>query len=263
MEEEQKLREQRFHDNLYSQASWEDGPRRSTLKYYSAVRNNRQEFLDMIGEHARGKCILEIGCGEGGYCFEYQKIAEHVSGIDISDVAVASANRKAAEAGFTNMSFETMDVEAMRFPAESFDVVYGAGILHHLNIDRSLREIARVLKPNGVVIFTEPLGHNPVINLYRRVTPNMRSPDEHPILWSDFRIFDRYFARTDATFNNLFSMLAVPFRALPIFPKLLRWLERVDESVFRAVPFLQRYAWTTNFVLSGPRPTTTRTLVQG
>ncbi len=253
MDEDLKQRERKFHDELYSQSSWEEGPRSSTLKYYSATKNNRQRFRALVAESGKGKSILEIGCGDGGYTFDYPRIAAKVTGIDISDVAVESARKKAEELGFTNMDFQAMDVEAMSFPSDSFDVIYGAGILHHLNIDRSAREIARVLKPSGVAIFTEPLGHNPAINLYRRLTPNMRSPDEHPIVWKDFQILDRYFEKTEATFHNLVSMGAVPFRSLPFFPGLLRSLERVDEGVFKIVPYARRHAWNTIFVLSHPR----------
>ena len=253
MEEDLKQRERKFQNELYSQSSWEEGSRRSTLKYYSAVKNNRQHFRDLVAEHGRNKRILEIGCGDGGYMFDYPKIAAQVTGIDISEVAVESARKKAAEQGFSNMDFHAMDVEAMKFPSDTFDVVYGAGILHHLDIDRSSREIARVLKPTGVAIFTEPLGHNPLINLYRKLTPKMRSPDEHPCVWNDFRILDRYFSKTEATFHNLFSMGAVPFRSLPLFPAVLRGLEQVDEGIFKIIPYLRRHAWTTIFVLSGPR----------
>ena len=253
MNEDLKEREREFHDALYSQTSWEEGPRKSTLKYYTAVRNNRQHFRDLVAQYGNGKSILEIGCGDGGYMFDYPRIAAQVSGIDISDVAVASARKKASEQGFANMDFQVMDVEAMSYPTGSLDVIYGAGILHHLNIDKSGKEIARVLKPSGVAIFTEPLGHNPLINLYRKLTPNMRSPDEHPFVMNDFRILDRYFGKTDASFYNLFSMAAVPFRSFSFFPQVLNILERVDESVFRIIPYLRRHAWTTIFMLSDPR----------
>ena len=64
--------------------------------------------------------------------------------------------------------------------AEGFDIVYGTGILHHLEINKCLNEIHRILKPDGNLLFVEPLGTNPLINLYRKFTPNSRSKDEHP-----------------------------------------------------------------------------------
>jgi hypothetical protein len=53
------------------------------------------------------------------------------------------------------------------------------------NNDNSM---TKILQPKGKAIFIEPLGHNFLINLYRRLTPNIRSADEHPLLAKDLKI---------------------------------------------------------------------------
>jgi ubiquinone/menaquinone biosynthesis C-methylase UbiE len=248
-----KERERAFHDELYAQSSWEQGPRAATLKYYSAVKHNRQHFRDLVAQYGAGKSILEIGCGDGGYAFDFAPTAKRVCGIDISDVGVEAARRKAEELGLHNMEFHVMEVEAMDYPDATFDVVYGSGILHHLNLDRSCREIVRVLKPTGVAIFTEPLAHNPLINLYRRMTPNMRSANCHPLRLNQLRTVEDYFAKNEMTFHNLLSIGAVPFRSFSNFDKILSRFEQFDDALFRMVPYLRRHAWMTVFVLSQPR----------
>jgi SAM-dependent methyltransferase len=70
----------------------------------------------------------------------------------------------------------------MDFPDESFDVVFGSSILHHLNLAPALGEIYRVLKIRGGIVFTEPNMLNPQIWLERNI-PIIRkltnnSPDE-------------------------------------------------------------------------------------
>ena len=50
-----------------------------------------------------------------------------------------------------------------------------------LNFLSVLNEISRILKPNGKLLFIEPLGTNPLINFYRKLTPKSRSKDEHPL----------------------------------------------------------------------------------
>ena len=50
----------------------------------------------------------------------------------------------------------------LAFPEASCDVVFGVSVLHHLELDTALREIRRVLKPHGVMIFAEPLDINPL-----------------------------------------------------------------------------------------------------
>jgi SAM-dependent methyltransferase len=73
--------------------------------------------------------------------------------------------------------FLVMDAESLGFDEGSFDVVVGSGILHHLALRQS-----RVLRPDGCAVFVDPLGHNIFIRLYRKLTPSMRTADEHPLL---------------------------------------------------------------------------------
>src|SRR3546814_11483257 len=85
-------------------------------------------------------------------------MARTATGIDISDVAIEKGRERARQKGFTNVRLEAMNAEAMTFPDDSFDLVFGSGIIHHLDIDRAFGEIARVLRPGGRAVFIEPLG---------------------------------------------------------------------------------------------------------
>ena len=53
-------------------------------------------------------------------------------------------------------------------------------IKHHLNLNKSLKELNRILKKGGIMLFAEPMATNPIINIYRKFTPKARSADEHP-----------------------------------------------------------------------------------
>ena len=53
----------------------------------------------------------------------------------------------------TKPDFRLMDAHKLDFPENTFDVVYGAGILRHLDYARALLEILRVLRPGGAMIF--------------------------------------------------------------------------------------------------------------
>jgi SAM-dependent methyltransferase len=130
----------------------------------------------------------------------------------------------------------------MSFPDESFDVVFGSGILHHLDLHASLHELSRVMRPGATGLFWEPLGHNPAINAYRDRTPHARTEDEHPLLASDFDIVRRYFSHCELEYFGLFTIASIPFRNSAAGPFIRRVGEAID-SVVLQIPGLQWQAW--------------------
>ena len=130
---------------------------------------------------------MEYGCGTGALAFDLAEQGSNSVAIDISPVAISEAEQVAHARGLT-ARFEEMNAEAMTFDNDSFDLVFGSGILHHLDMERATQEVIGVLRPGGRAVFIEPLGYNPIINAYRRVTPTMRTEDEHPLLRSDLEL---------------------------------------------------------------------------
>lgn len=151
------------------------------------------------------------------------------------------------------LTFTVMDAENTTFTNSCFDLICGSSILHHLNVTKAYDEIRRILKPDGRAVFLEPLGHNPLINLYRKRTPTLRSPDEHPLLIKDLQAAGEFFSSLTINYFHLFSLLGVPSRNFFFFHPLLHLLEAVDRTGFSVLPFLRRYAWTTVFVLALPK----------
>lgn len=92
--------------------------------------------------------------------------------------------------------FRVMDAQALEFPDASFDVVFGTAILHHIDLEHGLAEIARVLKPGGRIAFGEPLDMNPVGWLVRRLTPKARTADETPLRQNHLETITRRFRCT-------------------------------------------------------------------
>jgi SAM-dependent methyltransferase len=243
---ERLLREAAFHDAL---AAASDG--RPADRFYAINERSWTCYCETLIREVRLRSqsrparVLEYGCGIGGY--SSRMLAEHgfgSTGIDISPLSVRAA-REAAAAEFPGieLDYQVMNAEELDFPDESFDVVCGNGILHHLDLDRAYGQVARVLAPTGIAVFTEPLGHNPLINLYRRLTPEQRTSDEHPLRMCDLRRARSYFGEVDSTHFHLLGLLAIPFSGSRGFDSLLGLLDRADRVVLgRRSPF-RRYAW--------------------
>lgn len=241
-------REAAFHDSDSATTG-----REAADKYYKVTERSRRFFAAFLESRGRGQAVLEYGCGLSGFWYTLVGKASSITGIDISSAAIEQATRDARRLQLDNARFLRMNAEQMEFADNSFGLIFGLGILHHLDLDRSWRELSRTLAPGGSAIFVEPLGHNPLINLYRRLTPQMRTTDEHPLLMQDLQRAEKYFGRVETHFFHLFSLLAVPFRARRSFPTVLGLLDGLDGLLFRAVPPAARYAWMVALVLSDPR----------
>lgn len=101
-----------------------------------------------------GMSLLDVGCGPGTITLGLAQLVApgRVIGIDMGPSEVAKAAKLASEKGLTNTSFELGDAVAMRFGDAAFDVVYSSNALEHVpDSSAAVREIARVLKPGGVL----------------------------------------------------------------------------------------------------------------
>jgi SAM-dependent methyltransferase len=230
-------RERDYHNQRFA-----DETREAQGKYYAAVKDGAERFDSELHRLARSADILEYGCGNDPKLFSVAATSRSATGIDISDVAVAHAAERAEQAGLANTGFHTMNAEQMTFADNSFDLVFGRGIIHHLDTDRSFAEIARVLRPHGTALFWEPLGHNLLLSLYRVMTPEARTPDEHPLLRADFDLAHRHFGEVALSFFGLTTILSVPFRDTKLGDAILGVASVVDRAMFR-IPGMKWQAW--------------------
>jgi len=232
-------RERDFHNESFA-----EGTRARAAKFYAVHRSSQAAYDGLIHDRPASRDVLEYGCGRGSAAFDLAAAGARVTGIDISDVAIDLATRRAAELGLADrLRFCVMDAERLSFEDASFDLVCGSAILHHLDCARAYGEIARVLRPGGRAVFVEALGHNPLINLYRRRTPRLRSVDEQPLRIADLELARRYFAEARFEYFHLASLAALPLRRQRAFPAVVGALERADQMLFRRVPYLRRHAW--------------------
>ncbi|MDB6120224.1 MAG: Methyltransferase type 11 [Verrucomicrobiaceae bacterium] len=146
-------------------------------------RRRLEGVYKSLMSNVEGLQILDYGCGRGDMTREYlRKGAAKVCAIDISPVYVADGEASARREGFAEerFDFQVMDAHKMTFPDNSFDIVAGWSILHHLDADTAMNEIHRVLKPGGRVLLWEPLLDHPLLKLFRLLTPQARTEDELP-----------------------------------------------------------------------------------
>lgn len=231
-------REKEYHNKAFS-----EGVRKAADKYYTIHATSLGKLYEILEKHAKGKKVLEYGCGPGYNSFFLAEHARELIAIDISDFAIKTAEQEAARKNVHNATFLEMNAEDLRFEDESFDLVFGNSIIHHLDLHKSYSEIKRVLKPGAKAVFYEPLGHNYLINKYRQATPDMRTEDEHPLLMKDIKLAEEYFDQIKVSYHHLSTLAAVPFRNTPVFKPLLGLFTITDKTIFTLLPFTRKYAW--------------------
>jgi SAM-dependent methyltransferase len=267
-----KQEEIAFHDKLRERAAfqrWSPEAERAlegdslwrNFKYYSIERHGLDLTHQWLQRHCPGATVLDYCCGNGDDAIHAARYgARKVYGIDISDVSIQNCRRAAAAAGVSSVcEFMTMDAEALQFEDNSFDLIVEYGVLHHLDLPVAMSELARVLKPGGVIICTETLAHNRLIARYRRRTPELRTAWEvdHIIGRRSFEIIGSHFAQRELHFFHLATLAAVPFRRSFAFPAILAGLRALDRLLLQ-LPGVRWQAWQCVFKLSQPVKVSTR-----
>lgn len=229
--------------------------RKRLHKYYAINRGVNDYVEGWLKERCAGKRALVYGCGDGAQSFHLARNGASVVGIDIADNSIRMAKEQAEREGLSDrLSFQVMDCENLAFPDDSIDIIVAASVLHHLDLPRAYSEMARVLKKSGAIICIEPLGHNPLIQAYRRRTPDLRTRWEidHILKLDQVDLAKKFFNRVQIRFFHLFTLLAVPFYKRKGFSTVLSLMESVDSVALR-IPYLRRQAWQMVIVMDGPR----------
>lgn len=240
-------REQAFHDAL-AEEGFED--RRLIGRMGGLFYDTERLWGPVWAEvgDLTGVRVLEYACGEGTFAVHVAERGADVHGIDISPNLIGLARERAAASPASGrLRFSVMDAHATEFEDASFDLVLGNGSLHHLDLDRALDEVARVLRPGGRAYFVEPLRDHPGVRLFRRLTPRARSEDERPLGLEDLERARGRFRRVRHIERYLFAVAAAPIALVSpgLAAGAFRALAAADRGLLRRFPQVRRYAWIT------------------
>ncbi len=119
--------------------------------YEGRGRRNYHDLVDEIEvamtlPFARGRRVLEVGCGTGLILNRISQVALHCEGIDLSDGMLAQARKR-------GLQVRQGSATDLPYPDASFDLCYSFKVLSHVpDIARAFAEMARVTRPGGTVL---------------------------------------------------------------------------------------------------------------
>jgi ubiquinone/menaquinone biosynthesis C-methylase UbiE len=216
-----------------------------------------KQLLRSMGQLS-GKSILDVGCGQGLFSIYFPSNGAKVFAVDLSVESVKLAIHYARSVS-QNVRAAVATAEDLPFSDASFDIVFAAATLHHVDIEATAAEIFRVLKPGGKLFAYEPLAYNPFLKLYRFLTPRRRTPTERPLRYQDLKPFWERFVGVEYGHYHLFGLLPQAVGAV-VGKRLYRriqWLDEyldvIDRISFKLFPYLRRYAQVLTICAQKPR----------
>ncbi|MCI0713829.1 MAG: methyltransferase domain-containing protein [Chloroflexi bacterium] len=175
-----------------------------TEEYFTTACEGYSEFLDSEGEHLSrrlkaafelatiepGMRVLDVGCGRGEILLHCARLGADAYGIDYAPVAMSLSKKlleKVEEEGITSqVGISQADAKHLPFPDGYFDRALMFDVVEHLHpweLDEAMREVYRVLKPEGrFIVHTAPnVWYDryayPVVRFFRRL---MGQGSEYP-----------------------------------------------------------------------------------
>jgi ubiquinone/menaquinone biosynthesis C-methylase UbiE len=136
----------------YSQRFWVEAPHPFITR----------ERLRSVLEPAGGERVLEVGPGTGYYALPVARWLEPNGRLDVLDIQQEMLDhtlRRAASEGIVNIAGQLADAREMPYEDETFDAAYLVTVLGEVpDQDAALRELRRVVKPNGRIVVGELFG---------------------------------------------------------------------------------------------------------
>jgi 2-polyprenyl-3-methyl-5-hydroxy-6-metoxy-1,4-benzoquinol methylase len=260
-------REAAFHDEWARATALDERSVRASFECATALEN--KFILEQMGP-LRGKRLLDLGAGLGESSVYFAMQGAEVTIVDLSPEMVRTAVQLGRQNGVT-LEGVVSSGEQLNVPANSYDLVYAANTIHHVEDRAALfGQISRALNPGGRFFSIDPISYNPVIGLYRTMANKVRTPDESPLTRADIGLARRYFQNVEhrhfwllglALFLKYFLLDRVHPNADRYWKRIyreteesLRWwspLRRLDSHLTR-LPGLRWLAW--NVVMYGEKP---------
>ena len=164
-----------------------------------------EEFDDLFSRAFPEKAVslLDLGCGSGLYFPALVDKAEQITGVDISSGMIKAAQELVDAKAYDTISLKVGTSSYLEFPDESFDSIMAFDVLHHVeDIDLTMREINRVLKPGGKFVSIEPNVLNPIVFLVHLIPEEERGAIVRNYPWYIKGLLEKHIGKARSQYIN-------------------------------------------------------------
>lgn len=251
------MREEDFHNKWASDMDVESI---DVFKSNESITAPEMRYITRQMGPIDGKKLVDVGCGLGEASVYFAVKGADVTSVDISEGMLQATERLAARYR-VKIRPSKFDIEKFLI-ADKFDIVYAGNLLHHVDIESTIKQFASLLNDKGSLVTWDPLAYNPLINIYRFIAKKVRTPDEHPLTIRDIALFKKYFPDVTIKYFWLSSLIVFVCMVLIEFRNpnkerfwkavvsegdkwawLYRPLEAFDRFILRLFPFLGPLCW--------------------
>jgi ubiquinone/menaquinone biosynthesis C-methylase UbiE len=226
------------------------------------------EFLQLREFDLRGRTVLEVGCGLGGFSLHMARQGAAVTALDFSSSAVGAARALGSERGRIGPEgrlphYLTADAKRLPFPDATFDLVVCAETLEHtFALGPCMEEFFRVCVPGGLVAVTVP---NSVLSLPVDAAVcllGLGQPQTPVNYFTVRRAAERAgLAVVDAYGTNFCRLMFSEDELPPVVRRVTQRVgDRLEGRMSRQVPFWPVAAGTVGFLLRRPDRADSRSL---
>ncbi|NUP95272.1 MAG: class I SAM-dependent methyltransferase [Planctomycetaceae bacterium] len=201
------------------------------------------EMLRLLPE--RSERVLDLGCGTGFFLAELEALRPGAVGLDISHAML-----RVSEQYVPGARLVTADAERLPFIDRSFDAIFCKGSLHHTRDHvRFLSNCARALRPEGVLIMSEPCNDNFLIRWARaamyRISPHFH-PDDRGFTKDELvGLMER--SGFELVYAGRYGFLGYVFAGFPDHIGILRWVPG-NAWIVRKMLAIDRWICSTRFL---------------
>lgn len=134
------------------------------------------QMLIEMSKVAGDDLVLDVACGPGLVACEFARVAQQVTGIDLTEKMIEQTKNRQKELGLTNLSWDIGTASPLPYDSASFSVVATRYSFHHFIDPKAvLMEMIRVCKPNGVVLIADAALPAENVDAYNRME-KLRDP---------------------------------------------------------------------------------------